>query len=299
MPKKLKKSKLKKVRNEKSTNVNKISIKIGNLPGDLGILGDSVSNFNRVPLSNQVKSSRDYGNQLRFSSQQANYAVPELRYIQAIPNYAVISGQKLGDNQGFGVSAIKAINPTGEPPYSSNPKDLQPINKSSLASSEVPKISPILNTLSSVPYLNGRPVSQSVFDKLHYEPNRTSFNVNKSEFMKPVTASSSIAQFIPRIDERGRLPGTFAEQGMNPNVFSPEFLHNARVSDEYANPEPLRKGVSNATRDVSTITDLEGQDIVLANHENRTLRRDLAFLKNQHEDLRQGRVGSIEKLSAF
>ena len=192
---------------KRSTNVNKINIRIGNLPESLGILPGSVGNFGNI--SKGGSTNKNSGSQSRLLTQQAHYGGANIRYIQAIPGYSTIGLGTNGDNQNFGVSKIPAINPNNPLTVYTNPKGIEPIYKSIVVSNEVPKISKIF--------------APQIYSKdLNYELDNSfnALNINKGDFMKPQTASSSLAQFIPRTGDimMGRTSGTFAEQGIDPAI---------------------------------------------------------------------------------
>ena len=199
----LTKGKKRVVKQQKLSNVNKINIKIG-LPSKLGILGTSVGNFNDVQKASG-SSNRLYGNQMRYSSQQAHYGMPHIRYIQAVPNMATVSIPR-SDLAGTGVSDIEGIsNDQHIRRELTNPADISPQRN----------VKKFVHGYASVEdpvkiYRNVRVDNP----KVHAEPQYSSIQHSKANDMVPRAGSLAPSTMIPLISSSSI--GTFAQIGATP-----------------------------------------------------------------------------------
>jgi hypothetical protein len=222
----LTKGKKRVVKQQKLSNVNKINIKIG-LPSKLGILGNAVGNFDNIKKASG-SSNRLYGNQMRYSSQQAHYGMPNVRYIQAIPNIATISVPR-SDLAGTGVSDIEGLsNDQHIRRELTNPADLSPQRNVKQFVHGYAAVEDPLKIYNNV---------RVEHPKVHAEPQFSSIQHSKANDMVPRPGTLAPSTMIPRLSSSS--VGTFAEIGTRPYDQAQGKYEKLDRSDSMADPQRL------------------------------------------------------------
>ena len=226
MKKPVKAPKVKKAKKDKKgiSIENKINIQLGNLPKKLGILGNAVGNFDKVKRATG-STNRTFGSQTRYSTPQALYGAPYIRYVQAVPNMATV-GIPRSDLAGTGVSDVEGIsNGRDYVKQLTNRAEIEPVKKPSRMANRVPD-----NLKVYAPTRIDNP-------DIHADPRFSQPLTNKGELMRPRPATLAPTPLIPRISSSS--VGTFAQIGADPHAQAEGNFEALDRSDAYANPQRL------------------------------------------------------------
>lgn len=218
-------AKVKKAKVAKEISIqNKINIQLGNLPKKLGILGNAVGNFDKIKRATK-STNRTFGSQTRYSTPQVHYGAPHIRYVQAMPNTAIV-GIPRSDLAGTGVSDIEGIsNGRDYVKQLTNPADIETVKKPSRMANPVPD-----NLKVYAPTRITNP-------DIHADPRFSQSLGNKGDLMKPRPATLAPTPLIPRLSASS--VGTFAQIGANPHAQAEGKFEALDRSDAYANPQSL------------------------------------------------------------
>ena len=224
-PVKTPKVKAKKAKVAKEISIqNKINIQLGNLPKKLGILGNAVGNFDKIKRASS-STNRTFGSQTRYSTPQANYGAPYIRYVQAVPNMATV-GIPRSDLAGTGVSDIEGIsNGRDYVKQLTNRAEIEPVKKPSRMANRVPD-----NLKVYAPTRIDNP-------DIHADPRFSQPLTNKGELMRPRPATLAPTPLIPRLSSSS--VGTFSQIGADPHAQAKGNFEALDRSDAYANPQRL------------------------------------------------------------